>query len=227
MGLINNICIIVLLVSITLVDSDISGQQDLLNQREEGKTTKVKSRLIQKAAIQAWANYLEPERDYNATSWITKDRNQPQYDFDYYVSLLSNLFLEKGATVNFALVGACDGTNDNTIRNRYLPNAHWRALFVEPISLNFADLNKFLVDNKVSDRSHTIQAAVTNECTSPTIIVKTPNVDQTAGEDTTKPHWMRRQIGGIVEINPDVSIRYIILHNAFQNLLRCIHIIIC
>ena len=102
MGLINNICVIVLLVSITLVDSDISGQQDLLNQREEGKTTKVKSRLIQKAAIQAWANYLEPERDYNATSWITKDRNQPQYVFDYYVSLLSNLFLEKGATVNFA-----------------------------------------------------------------------------------------------------------------------------
>jgi hypothetical protein len=62
------------------------------------------------------------------------------------------------------------GTNDNTIRERFLPNAHWRALFVEPISINFNDLTKFLSDNEVSDRSHAIQAAVTNECASPTII---------------------------------------------------------
>jgi hypothetical protein len=70
------------------------------------------------------------------------------------------------------------GTNDNTIRERFLPNAHWRALFVEPISINFLDLTNFLSHNNVSDRSHAIQAAVTNECASPTIIVKTPILDK-------------------------------------------------
>ena len=168
------------------------------------KSGKGNRRQLQKSAIAAWADYLNPERDYNATSWITKRRNQPQYVFDYYVTLLSDIFEKEGATVNFALVGACDGTNDNTIRNRFLPNEHWQALFVEPISLNFEDLNQYLLDNKVSERSHTIKAAVTNECKSPTIIVKTPDVDKTT-EDTSQPHWMRRQIGGIVEINPDVS----------------------
>lgn len=191
----------------TLVDSDSLGSHDLSNQKEERNVKSVgkKVKQIQRAAIDAWANYLMPERDYNATSWITRNRSQPQYVFDYYVTLLSDVFLDVGATVNFALVGACDGTNDNTIRDRYLPNAHWRGLFVEPISLNFADLNKFLLDNKVADRSHTIQAAVTSECISPTIIVKTPIIDK-ATEDTKVPHWMRRQIGGIVDINPTVSV---------------------
>ena len=45
-------------------------------------------------------------------------RRQPQNFFDFYVQKLSDLFLEKDAIVNFALVGACDGTNDNTIRDR-------------------------------------------------------------------------------------------------------------
>jgi hypothetical protein len=29
--------------------------------------------------------------------------------FDHYTKLMSDIFKEKGATVNFALVGACDG----------------------------------------------------------------------------------------------------------------------
>lgn len=64
-------------------------------------------------------------------------RRQPQNFFDFYVQKLSDLFLEKDAIVNFALVGACDGTNDNTIRDRYIPNYHWHGVFVEPFSINF------------------------------------------------------------------------------------------
>jgi hypothetical protein len=214
MNFIRKITVLAVLVVLLAVDSSFS-EEDISNDKEgrrklASKSSKGKGRALQKAAVNSWAMYLNPERDYNATAWITKTRNQPQYVFDYYVTLLSDIFLKEGATVNFALVGACDGTNDNTIRERYLPNAHWRALFVEPITLNFKDLNQYLVDNNVADRSHTIQAAVTNECTSPTIIVKTPNLDK-ATEDTKVPHWMRRQIGGIVAINPDVS--------AFKNLL--------
>ncbi len=158
-------------------------------------------RQIQKAAVEAWGASLNPSHDYNATKWITAKTSQPQYIFDYYVKRLSDLFAEKGATVNFALVGACDGTNDNTIRERYLPNEHWRAIFVEPISLNVADLKKFLADHGVANRSYVLQAAVTNHCNASTIIVKTPDRDYMT--DTKKPHWMRRQIGGIVGIRPD------------------------
>ena len=144
---------------------------------------------------------MAPDHDYNATKWITPKTSQPQYVFDYYVKRLSDLFKEKGATVNFALVGACDGTNDNTIRERYLPNEHWRAIFVEPITLNVADLKKFLSEHGVAHRSYVLQAAVTNQCNTSTIIVKTPDKDFM--EDKSKPHWMRRQIGGIVKLRED------------------------
>jgi hypothetical protein len=163
-----------------------------------------KGRQIQKAAIAAWTAYLSPERDYNATIWTMNFGSQPQDSFDSYVKQLSSVFLKEGATVNFALIGACDGTNDKTIRERYLPNNHWNALFVEPITLNYNDLNQYLVKNKVTGRSHTVQAAVTNECASPTILVKTPIVKEK--EDKKVPHWLRRQIGGIVDINPDVRL---------------------
>jgi hypothetical protein len=28
------------------------------------------------------------------------------------------------------MIGACDGTSDNTIRELFLPNEHWRGVFV-------------------------------------------------------------------------------------------------
>lgn len=212
----NFIVLLFLFINLIVIVNSLGNQKDLNNQVNEGGNgqqqqsdkPKGKSRQIQRAAIQAWGEYLIPERDYNATRWLTKERSQPQYVFDYYVTLMSDLFKAKGAVVNFALIGACDGTNDNTIRERYLPNNHWRALFVEPITLNFNDLKTFLATNNVSDRSHAIQAAVTNECTSPTIIVKTPKIDKET-EDTKVPHWIRRQIGGIVEINPEVNSYYL------------------
>ena len=159
------------------------------------------TRLKQRTAVLAWGASLDPATDYNATKWISGKRSQPQYVFDFYVKRLSDLFKTKGATVNFALVGACDGTYDNTIRERYIPNEHWRAIFVEPISLNVHDLKSFLADQGVSHRSYVLQAAVTNQCNSSTIIVKTPDKDFM--QDKKKPHWQRRQIGGIVPIRED------------------------
>ena len=180
-------------VTLSLVFTELKGETGT---RQRGRDV----RNIQKSAVEAWGASLVPETDYNATRWKMK-LAQPQYVFDYYVRRLSDLFLDKGATVNFALVGACDGTNDNTIRERYLPSEHWRAIFVEPISLNVADLKKFLEEHGVTNRSYVLQAAVTNQCNSSTIIVKTP--DKAYMQDTTKAHWMRRQIGGIVPIRPD------------------------
>ena len=211
------ITILLLIIGIVGTNSfpkeDDSMHKSAERRNTVGKKVMGKGRQIQKAAIAAWTAYLSPERDYNATTWTMSFGTQPQEAFDSYVKQLSSVFLKEGATVNFALIGACDGTNDKTIRERYLPNNHWKALFVEPITLNYNDLNQFLVDNKVTDRSHTVQAAVTNECASPTILVKTPKVK--AKEDTKVPHWLRRQIGGIVDINPDV--RILILGTKFSS----------
>jgi hypothetical protein len=125
-------------------------------------------------------------------------RKQPQNFFDHYVQQLSNIFKEKGGTVNFVLVGACDGTNDNTIRDRFLPNSHWMGLFVEPMSLNFKSLQSFMQEQGAADRAHEIQAAVTDNCTSPTVTFKVPPYEE---KNATLPHWMRRQIGAIVDVN--------------------------
>jgi hypothetical protein len=61
--------------------------------------------------------------------------------------------------------------------------------------MNYADLIKFLEKNNVKDRSHTIQAAVTNQCNSTNITIKFAN---TEFKNPNAPHWLRREIGGIV-----------------------------
>jgi hypothetical protein len=112
----NCIYLVSFLLFVKLVDIDCLGQKDLKNQMNEGgeqpaivgKPKGGKARQIQRAAIEAWGSSLLPERDYNATQW-TKMKGQPQYVFDHYAKKLSDIFLKTGATVNFALVGACDG----------------------------------------------------------------------------------------------------------------------
>eukprot|EP01038_Epipyxis_sp_PR26KG_P004820 gene4820-6755_t len=150
---------------------------------------------VQRAAVKAWSLFLT-EHDYNASNWKSiTHRSQPQDFFDYYITKLSDLFLEMNAIVNFALVGACDGTNDRTIRDRYLPYNHWRGVFVEPISMNYKDLNNFMESNGVTNRTHLIHGAATSHCVNSTIKMKRPTHEE---KNSSLPHWMRRQIGAIV-----------------------------
>jgi hypothetical protein len=72
------------------------------------------------------------------------------------------------------LVGACDGTGDNTIKHLYLPNEHWRGVFVEPLTMNVRDLIKFMSDNHANQRSLIIHAAATAECAKPTLVMERP-----------------------------------------------------
>jgi hypothetical protein len=71
-------------------------------------------------------------------------------------------------------VGACDGTGDNTIKHLYLPNEHWRGVFVEPLTMNVRDLIKFMSDNHANQRSLIIHAAATSECVKPTLVMERP-----------------------------------------------------
>lgn len=164
---------------------------------EEETVPRQHNMKIQKAAVKAWSQSLS-EYDYNATEWARTMRKQPQNFFDHYVQQLSDIFKENKAIVNFALVGACDGTNDNTIRDRYLPNDHWFGVFVEPFSINFKDLNEFMDSHGVMSRTHLIQAGATSHCNSSTLKMKRPDFEET---NKSMPHWMRRQIGAVVPLN--------------------------
>jgi hypothetical protein len=97
------------------------------------------------------------------------------------------------------LVGACDGTNDNTIKERFLRYDNWRAVFVEPVSINLRDLTSFLTEQGVMNRSHVIHAAGTDVCPSPTTKIKFPVNHEK--NNPNAPHWLRREIGAI--LTPD------------------------
>lgn len=161
----------------------------------EAVDEKLRSKItVQSQAMRAWANRLS-ESDYNVTNWDLSMNGQPQNYFEHYIQLLSDVFNEKGAKVNFVMIGACDGTHDRTIRERYLPNPHWRGVFVEPFQINFQDLKNFMTENKVLDRTHLLNAAATLRCDEPVIKMKRPTFEE---KNKSLPHWMRRQIGAIV-----------------------------
>ena len=193
-----------LLLCIILV---VFGLSDLESQLTEGKETapkkNVNKRATQRAAIESWYSSLKPEEDINASFWHDKMKLQAQHAFHHYIGLVSDVMKSKGATVNFLLVGACDGTHDVTIKERFLPNSHWNAGFVEPMEINVNDLTKYLTTENVISRSHIIKAAVNNECVNATIRVKFPKYEAVKGTDAV-PHWLRRQIGGIVSATDKV-----------------------
>eukprot|EP00601_Ochromonadales_sp_CCMP2298_P036887 CAMPEP_0173355214 /NCGR_PEP_ID=MMETSP1144-20121109/17631_1 /TAXON_ID=483371 /ORGANISM="non described non described, Strain CCMP2298" /LENGTH=230 /DNA_ID=CAMNT_0014303879 /DNA_START=33 /DNA_END=722 /DNA_ORIENTATION=- len=151
----------------------------------------------QRAAMKEWAMSLH-DSDYNATHWAVTLKWQPANFFEHYAQRLSDVFKNNKATVNFALVGACDGTNDRTITDRFLPNEHWRGVFVEPFQMNYNDLSNFMEQHKVSHRVHLIHGAATRKCNESTIKMKRPTFQE---RNASLPHWMRRQIGAVVPFN--------------------------
>lgn len=149
---------------------------------------------VQGKAIKAWANSLS-DIDYNATHWAITMHQQPANFFEHYVEQLSDLFDVKKALVNFVMVGACDGTHDRTIRDRFLPSNHWRGVFVEPFEINHRDLVAFMDSHGAKDRATVLRAAATLRCNETTIKMKRPTFEE---KNKSLPHWMRREIGSIV-----------------------------
>lgn len=167
-----------------------SGKGDKKNKRRKDKKSSP-----ERQALTHWSEYLT-ENDYNYTNWRNMFHTNTASDFfNGYARKISNVFKKYEAKVNFAMVGACDGTGDNTIKYLYLPNRHWRGVFVEPISINVRDLIKFMADNDVAHRSLVIRAAATSECANSTITLERPLYEE---KNKTIPHWLRRQIGSIL-----------------------------
>jgi len=192
--------LVLLLLILLVVEVHGGGERGKKKKMKWQTETARKKPGGQRAALEQWASSLVEEKDYNVTQWRLNFRSRsPQDYFDQYVRQLSNLFESYGANVNFAMIGACDGTADLTIKWRFLPSDHWRAVFVEPMNMNVRDLRKFLDDNEVSNRSLVIQAAATSQCESPTIQVERPLYEEKSIEtNKTTPHWLRRQIGSIL-----------------------------
>lgn len=159
-----------------------------------GEEVKLNQAKVQGKAIKAWANSLT-DIDYNPTHWAQTFHQQPANFFEHYVEQLSDLFSEKNAMVNFVMVGACDGTHDRTIRDRFLPSNHWRGVFVEPFEINHRDLVAFMDSHGAKDRATVLRAAATFRCNDTTIKMKRPTFEE---KNKTLPHWMRREIGSIV-----------------------------
>ena len=68
-------------------------------------------------------------------------------------------------------------------------------------SNNFADLEKLLRDNGASERSFALRAAATDICPTSTIKVQRPLFEE---KNPNSPHWLRRQIGGIIKAGKGV-----------------------
>jgi len=167
-----------------------------LSEGEEERRNLVLSGLVAKnrGALLAWSASLT-EDDEDPKKWIKQINPNPPQIFDHYVVQLSKMFERHTATLNFVSVGACDGTNDFTITERFFPNKHWDAIFVEPMSNNYRDLVDQLKKANVFDRSFALRAAATSRCTKPTITVMRPLYEDLGNKKA--PHWLRRQIGSI------------------------------
>jgi hypothetical protein len=152
----------------------------------------------QQALLVEWVKALKPETDYKGSPhWKSMTQSSsPERFFNVYNEKFSKIAEKLGAYVNFISIGACDGTNDDTIKDRFLANPHWFGVFVEPMSNNFADLTNFLAVSGVANRSTTIRGAAYAECKSPSIEVQRP---LGINENLDQPHWLRRQIGGILK----------------------------
>jgi len=191
--------VIILLVLLLLVRHVPAVENE--EEGEDNMTLLVTSRRLEKgdmpapkSALLAWSASLT-EDDMSPDWWMKNVAPNPPQIFDHYIQQLSKLFARHGATVNFVSVGACDGTNDHTITNRFFPNKHWQAMFVEPMSNNYRDLVNVLKKNEVFSRSFALRAAATVQCTKPTITVMRPLYEDLG--NTKAPHWLRRQIGSI------------------------------
>lgn len=157
-------------------EKQLKRQKKKLRKAKEGENMSVKKRRENKEiqAIRLWANSLT-ENDYNHTYWKEQFHTNAASDFfNAYARKISGIWKDIGAKVNFALVGACDGLGDKTIKTLYLPNEHWRGVFVEPVSINVRDLITFMAKKNAAHRSLIIRAAATSECQSDTIKMERP-----------------------------------------------------
>lgn len=187
---------LIVLVCVLLLHSAVSEESKRKPRKKNRKYNP------QREALQTWASDLEPELDYNSTMWRIKYRSSTwSVHFNGYCKRLSDVFRDIGANINFVMIGACDGTNDVTIRESFLPNPHWKAVFVEPFTINVKDLRANLEHKNVTRRSTVLQGAATSECKTPTLVLERPLYEEKmlAG-NTSKPvpHWLRRQIGSIL-----------------------------
>lgn len=178
----------------SVLSQETEGGEGAAEPESQGKVSLKGELRAQRDSVKAWADLLT-ENDYDNAQWKKKLGGQPQYYFHHYSGVLSDIFQDKSAHLNFALVGACDGTHDLTISDRFLKNDHWRGVFVEPFEINYRDLVKFMEDSHAIDRAYVLKAAATHRCNDTTIKMKRPTFEE---KNKSLPHWLRRQVGSVV-----------------------------
>ena len=151
----------------------------------------------QRMFLEKWIIWLKTQEDMKQNKFqkeIGREWTGDDY-FNAYNRRMS-LFAEAAHTTLFFMsIGACDGTEDPTIK-LFVKNPHWEGLFVEPMDLNVRDLRVMLQSRAVLNRSIIVQAAATAVCKKPTLTFSRPLFEQI---NKSNEHWLRRQIGGVIE----------------------------
>ena len=146
------------------------------------------------AAEIRWFQELRPE-DLDPARW-----RRAEEQFFMFALRISRLFRLSNAELRFALVGACDGQYEATISRFFIPQSHWRAVFVEALYDNCQDLERFLRNHQVYQRSLVVHGALTDICENDSVEILRPIIDRS---NETLPHWIRKEIGGIAtKISP-------------------------
>jgi hypothetical protein len=125
--------------------SHASADEEVLN-RKLLKNSKMRRSNPNNKALEDWVKFLDPKIDYNTTMWKIATRSSTwSVHFNEYAKKLSAVFDKAHAKVNFVMIGACDGTSDNTIRELFLPNDHWRGVFVGLVYICLSSFYFYLV----------------------------------------------------------------------------------
>ena len=145
----------------------------------------------QDLALQSWFNSFN-----NSKTDIIKQLKQTkeityQKIFYNYCQQLSDIYQYNNAYVNFMSIGACDGTHDMIFEKIYLNNDHWNGMLIEPSSRNYDDLLRLMQTKRITHRTLTLHAAVTDVCNEHTIQFKVSKYDLTKPNEE---HWLRRQV---------------------------------
>ena len=142
----------------------------------------------QEIALQSWLH------SFNSTKTdIIKQSKEITYQttFYNYCQQLSDIYQYNHAYINFMSIGACDGTHDMILEKVYLTNDHWNGMLIEPSSHNYDDLVRLIQTKRITHRTLTLHAAVTDVCNENTIQFKVSKYDITKPNEE---HWLRRQV---------------------------------
>ena len=125
--------------------------------------------------------------------------------FYRYSDKLHKAFLKHHVSINLLVVGSCDFKGSAGVEKLAKVNSNWNGILVEPVPVNYEDLNKLLKEQKIDHRMKTLHGAVVDTCDKSTVQFAFP-----IGYEKYTPnaaHWLRREIGFVYHVNAHKKVK--------------------